>query len=203
MSHLSANLFSPGCFFFLFIWYLSCMAEVFLRCYVFLGCSYLYRDKKCGWQLGIYRWGLLSLRNTIQWCGWAFCWGTLHVSILRFSFFCWQDSPESTLPVSRMKGEDWLPAFLELHGGDGWACSQHSPLFRRVLFFECSTHALNCTSQPIVQRLSVLNSVFFLGVGRRWVAREKEDLFLNQLLLSPLYFSTTIQPQFQILLRIL
>lgn len=197
MSHLSANQFSPGCFFFLFIWYVSCMVEVFLRCHVFLGCRYLYRDKKCGFFCGIYRWGLLSLRNTIRWCGWAFCWGTLHVSILRFSFFCWQDSLESTLPVSWMKGEDWLPAFLALHGGDGWACSQRSAVFRRVC-----TRVLNCTSQPIVQRLSVLNSVFFLGVGRRWVAREK-DLFLNQLLLSPLYFITTIQPQFQILLRIL
>ena len=140
------------------------------------------------------RWGYLSLSNTIEGCGWAFCRGTPDVSICRFSFFSGQDSPEYP-SVSCMKREDWLPAFLDLCGRDSWACSQHLAIFRTMLVFEHSTHALNYTSQSIVQILSILNSGFFLGVGRTWIGGV-DDLFLHQLLLRPLYFVTAIQPQF-------
>lgn len=155
-------------------WSLSCMLEVFLRYDVILGCRFSFGDEIC--IFGIYRWDLLILSNTTEWCGQAFCWGIPHVSIPRLFLFCWQDSPESTWGISCMTGKGWLPAFLELVE-DGWATSQHSAVFRTVPFLEFSTHALNYTNQPKVQRLSVLpfleiNLCIFSGGGRE-VSRQE------------------------------
>lgn len=95
-----------------------------------------------------------------------------------------------------MTGKDWLPTFLELVE-DGWATSRHSAVFRTVPFLDFSTHALNRTNQPKVQRLSVLpfleiNLWIFSGGGRE-VSR-KEGGSVSHSVLDPTVQSDCISP---------